>query len=312
LLYTLAGLMASVLLLAPGMLLVGIAGLSRPVSSAVTGESVRAGRQAMAFSMVLVAYTLPGILAPLGAGWLALQSGYPAIFPVALAAELVSFVLILRFLREPKSQERVSIDGTSLASLLRRAWFPPVGLRGLFAISAMDAFSWGMGWGLLYGLFSKEYQLDAAHLGILSSVTSLSWAVIQLPIGRLIDRFGSKLTLAVSEALGAPLMLIWMTQSRFELLAASMSLFALNAALWIPARNTYVTHAVDPEHRAEAFGRLVAFGGLIAFPAPFIGGSLYDHFGFIAPLAANAVGSLLTLLVIILFVHEPRAASVSL
>jgi MFS transporter, DHA1 family, multidrug resistance protein len=308
-LYTTAGLTGLAFALAPGIILVGAAQIARPATNALVGESVRAERHGSAYSLLMFANIVPGILAPLAAGWLADRTGYTAIFPLALGAEALSFLLIARFLQETGVERERAGDWNELAQFLRRAWRPPRGLGALFIISAMDSFSWGLGWGLLYGLFNKEYGLDAGHLGILSSSMSLSWAVLQLPIGRVIDRIGPKAILALSEALGPPLMLVWMTQSRFEILAASMALFAATAALWIPARSTFITQAVAPESRAEAFGRLTAFGGLLAFPAPFVGGFLYDHFGFTAPLLANLIGSFITLVVIVIFVHEPHGSS---
>ncbi len=304
-LYTFAGLTRMALALAPGIVLAGFSYISRPALNALTGESVRAERHGSAYSLTMFANILPGILAPLLAGWLADRAGFTAVFPLALVAEAISFALVARYLLDQRGW-RGPVDWSGLETLLRGAWLPPKGLRGLFAISAMDGFSWGMGWGLLYGLLTKQYGFDAAKLGILSSTMSLSWAIMQLPIGRLIDRRGVKSVLAFSEATGAPLLFIWMTQSRFEIFVASMPLFALNAALWVPARSTYITRAVAPESRAETFGRLSAFVGLIALSAPFIGGFLFDHFGYQAPLLANLVGSFLTTVAIILFVREPE------
>ena len=52
-------------------------------------------------------------------------------------------------------------------------------------------------------------------------------------------------------------------------------------------------------------GRLSAFRGLIGFPAPYIGGLLYDHFGFQAPIFANLVGVVIALVAIVVAVREP-------
>ncbi len=308
-LYTLAGLGGLLLALVPGIVCLSLAALARPASSALVGESVGAGSYGRAYSIVTFATILPGILAPLGAGWLAERLGYLSIFPLALGAEAISFIIIARYLQETGRSVVQRIDWIGLKRLLRRAWVPPRGLIPFFVACAMDAFSWGVGWGLLYGLLNKEYGFNAGQLGILSSVMSLTWAATQLPIGRFIDRRGAKAMMALSEALGPPLLMIWMTQSRFEIFAASMPLFALTAALWLPARSTFITRAVEPERRAETFGRLSAFVGLVAFPSAFVGGILYDHFGFAAPILANLIGSFFALLVIVFLVREPKSAT---
>lgn len=308
-LYTLAGVGGLVLALVPGIISLSLAALARPASSALVGESVGAGSYGRAYSIVTFASIVPGILAPLGAGWLAERLGYTSIFPLALVAEVISFIIIARYLQETRRIDFTGIDWAGLKRLLRRAWLPPKGLISFFVASAMDAFSWGLGWGLLYGLLNKEFGFNPGQLGILSSIMSITWAATQLPIGRFIDRLGAKAMMALSEALGPPLLLIWMTQSRFEIFAASMPLFALTAALWLPARSTFITHAVEPERRAETFGRLSAFVGLVAFPSALVGGMLYDHFGFAAPILANLIGSFLALLVIVFLVREPRSGA---
>jgi MFS family permease len=309
-LYTFAGLGRVALALVPGVVFLSMTALARPASSALVGESVAAANYGSAFSLVTLANIVPGILAPLATGWLAERMGFTAIFPLALGAELISFVLIGRWLQETGTSRPFETDWDGLFRLLRRAWFPPRGLRPFFCACAADAFSWGMGWGLLFGMLSKEYSFNAIQLGILSSTMSLTWAVTQLPIGRFIDRGSAKAVMAISEALSPPLLLIWMTQRRFDILVFSMTLFAVNAALWIPARSAYITRAVGAERRAETFGRLAAFVGLIAFPSAIIGGFLYDHFGFSAPILANLVGAIGALLVIVFWVQEPRGTSI--
>jgi predicted MFS family arabinose efflux permease len=53
-------------------------------------------------------------------------------------------------------------------------------------------------------------------------------------------------------------------------------------------------------------GRYAAFRGVIGFPAPFLGGLLYEQFGFQAPLLANLAGVLIALVLIIATVRDPQ------
>jgi len=207
-LYTLAGFVQIGILIIPGMILLGASVISQPASAALVGESVIAGRRGSAYSLVTFAAVLPGILAPLGAGWLADRVGYAFVFPLVLVAELISFTLIMRYLRETRVVSEPRVDWGALARMLRRAWIPPQHLRWFFIAAAADLFAWGMGFGLLYGLLAKSYNFSASELGILSAITNLTWTITQLPIGRVIDRFGPKNILVVSEALGPPLLLI--------------------------------------------------------------------------------------------------------
>ena len=142
----------------------------------------------------------------------------------------------------------------------------------------------------------------------MASVMSLAWATMQMPIGRYIDRRKLKPVIVFSEMLGPPLMLIWITQTRFEIFVASQILFALTAATWVQVTSTYITSSVRAEERAEAFGRLNAFRGLIAFPASYIGGLLYQSCGMSAPLIANLIGSVIVTLILVVFVREPESS----
>lgn len=312
LLYIVAGNTGALVVVFVGVILLGISTIALPANNALVGESVRAGRRGSAYSLLVLAGIAPGIFAPLIAGVLAEKFGYPIIFPIALAAEIIAFVVVARWLNEPKRSERATIEWHALIQLFQRAWIPPTHLRPFFFAVAVDLFAWGMGWGLLYGLLTKTYDFSPAQLGVLSSITSITWALTTIPIGRLIDRIGTKLVLVASEALGPPVLLIWMTQSSFQAFALSMPLFALTASLWVPARNTFISHAVDANNRAEIFGRLSAFSGLVAFPSTFLGGYLYDQFGFVAPIFGNLIGSILALVILIFYVREPQMHSGSL
>jgi MFS family permease len=69
--------------------------------------------------------------------------------------------------------------------------------------------------------------------------------------------------------------------------------------------NTYVANWTSAERRAEVLGGLAAFRGLAAFPAPFIGGVLYDAFGYPVPILANLVGAAVTTAAIAILLRDP-------
>ena len=306
-LFAMAGALSMWTLLMLGVILLGASALSRPAITSLTAESAQTEQQGSAFSLTMVTFMVPGIVAPAVGGWLADRIGHTSLFPIALAIEAVAVLLIWRYLRETSARSTEPIRWREAVRALIRALVPPRGMTGFFFALALDSFSWGMGWGILYGMATETFGFSGEQLGIMSSIMSLTWAVTQMPIGRYIDRRGAKTMMLFSEWIGVPLMLVWMTQTRFEIYAASMALFALTAATWVPAVNTYLSRRVDQAQRAEAFGRLSAFRCVLSFPAPAIGSLLYERGGMRAPLVANLVGIFLAIAVILLFVHEPKS-----
>jgi MFS family permease len=238
-------------------------------------------------------------------GWVADRFGFVAVFPLIAIFEVVILLLAWRYLGETRSPNGI-IHWRAAASAFVRSALPPRKLYGISFAVAADAFVWGIGWGILYGMLTQVLQFRVEQLGIMSSVMSLSWAAFQMPIGRYIDKHGTRRMLILSEAVGVPLMFIWLTQSRFELFAAGQVLFGLTAATWGPVVSTYLTRVVSPEERAEAFGRLNMFRGLVAFPAPAIGGLLFAWGGMTLPVLANLVGIIIVIFILALFVHEPQ------
>ena len=158
-------------------------------------------------------------------------------------------------------------------------------------------------------MLTETYRYSTLDLGLMSAVMSVTWAIVQMPVGRYIDHHPTCRLMILSEGLGIPLMLIWMTQSRLEVLVASQVLMAITAATWVPAANTYLARHTVPEDRSESYGRLNAFRGLISFPAPALGGLLYQWGGIAAPLAANLVGILVVIALLVFFVPETAAVT---
>lgn len=306
-LFAFAGALNVWTLVLAGVIFSGIAALARPAVSSLTAESARGERHASAFSLITVAAMVPGIIAPLLGGWVAERFGYVGVFPILIALELLAVLLLWRYLRETRTSIGTPIHWRAATGTLARWIHSHRSLLGFFCALAADSFFWGIGWGLLNGMLTDTYHFTVEQLGVMASIMSLTWAIIQMPIGRFIDRRGTLTMMIFSESLGIPLMLIWMTQSRFEIFAASQVLFALTAATWVPITSTYLTRRVAEAERSAVFGLLNTFRGLVGFPAPAIGGLLYDWGGIRAPLLANLFGIFVVIAILVLFVREPRA-----
>ncbi len=166
----------------------------------------------------------------------------------------------------------------------------PSGLKTFYLIMALDMFSWGCGEGILFSMLKDSLNLSNSQIGLLGSLTCTSWAVSQLPIGRLIMKHGSKRFLIASEAIGAIIMTGYLVNKTYTSLMVLSLLFGLAISTWDPAMKTLLMNKAPVVEKAYSMGKLSLTRGLIAFPAPFIGGLLYSFYGFNAPITANLIG----------------------
>ncbi|MFQ6085206.1 MAG: MFS transporter [Candidatus Bathyarchaeia archaeon] len=142
----------------------------------------------------------------------------------------------------------------------------------------------------------------------MEAIFSAAWVIFAVPVGKFIDKFGGRISLAISEFVGIAAVLGFILSSTFVSFAIPMTLWGITAALWVPAAQTWLADGVRTKERAEAMGWL-GFSRIFAFPAPFIGGFLFDRWGLRPPLLANLLGIILTFSIIVLFVPEIRTNS---
>ena len=303
--YVLAAITGDWRWLLPGVILLGAGLASRPAESSLVAESAQASRRGMAYSLLMASWIAPGVFAPALGGFVADRWDFTLVFLLRLGLEGLRLLLILWLLRETLSQIDRAISLGELKGVLVRMIMPPRELRGFYWAMAVDIFVWGLGAALLFGMLSKTYGFTTFQLGMMSGLLSAVWTLSQLPIGRLIDRYGSKPFLVLSEAIGVLVVGGWFLSRSFAAFALLHACFGLIAATWVPAQQVLLANSVSEEQRGEAMGRLSAFRGLLGFPAPYLGGLLYDRFGFQAPILANLVGVAVALVVILVVVKEP-------
>ena len=293
-------------LLIPGVAILGLASVSRPSEDSMTAESAGVAGRAMAYSLVMLSAALSGVFAPLLGGFMADRWGYIVVFLMGLALDVVVLSLVTGLLKETLvSQPRRSLAFDQLKGVFRGILVPPGKLRGFYIAMAVDAFAWGTGFGILYGLLSEVHHFTASQLGIMSCLSSVGWAVFQMPVGKLVERYGCVKSMILSEAGGVALMLGWLHATTFQTFALLQILFGFAIATWLPATMTWIANSVPREKMAEEIGRLNAFRGLVAFPAPYIGGLVYEALGFRGPITVNLIGAITVLILIAVLVREP-------
>jgi MFS family permease len=304
-LFVVAALTGEWLWLVPGVVLTGATLMADPADQSMVAESSQASRRGTAYSLLMMAWIAPGIFAPALGGWLAGRWGFVPVFALQAALYSLSLFLVLRLLRETigPSDERITWDGVKAATI--RLVVPPRSLRGYYWTMAADSFAWGLGYTLLFGMLTQTYGFTTFQLGIMSSLMALTWTLCQWPVGKLIDRFGSKPVMLLSQACSMPIVLGFLLVSSFPAFAGLYAGVGIMAATWVPAQRAILANSTSDHGLGEALGRLAAFQGLVGFPAPFIGGLLYDAFGFQAPLLVSLLGILVTTVMLVVLVEEP-------
>lgn len=286
--------------LVPAFLFLGLGLIGAPAIQSTVAESVETEARAMAYSKVLFALLLPAAAIAFVGGYLADAFGYPLVFGISVALECVNFGIFAFVLRETL----VHRNGARWA--LRRAFRLEDGrLRGILAVTTVDSFAWTVTILIIYGMAAERYGFTNADLGIIVGVWAVVFAGAALPVGKLVERYGSRRMILFSEALGIPVFLGWFVATTREGFALVSVANGLAAATWVPAWQTLIANSVEDHVRAEVTGKLSAARGLLSFPAPLLGGYLYGTYGYGAPILASFVGVLVAIAFVLRFVHDP-------
>lgn len=308
-LFLLAALTRNWLILLAAYLLFGLSMLGSPASQAIIAESVDLDptRMGIAFSAVFLLSSVTSTVTSLAGGVLADVLGYYLIFVIALLFESVDLFLYVRELRETRhSTDAVETATRGRGFSLRNAASMPKGLLGFFAAFAMDSFAFGITASIIYGMIFDRFRYTNTEIGLVVGVVSLATILAQYPATRLLLLVGPKKSLALSELFGAVLMLGWYFANSLSFFILLSVVFGVSIATWVPAQQSITMMVSPPGERGSLGGKLAAFRGLVAFPAPIVGGVLYETYGYQAPSLVSFALVVLTFVMIVRFVPEQQ------
>jgi MFS family permease len=276
------------LYLAIGMVLVGFSFALIPIWHSVVAESSRPDQIGGIFSILGSVYMAAGLLGTLSSGWFADNLGYRTVYSIFLAASFLSLIITFFKIEETHSStnKREFGVGKAITSLLD-TFRPPRYMWGYYIAMSVDLFAFSVGWRLINGLLTEAYGFTPSMLGITFAFQTGTMALGQILIGREVDRYGYRIYLTISQILSSIVLTALILNPTYIIAIAANILMGLSAALWVPAEQAWVARNVNPSERAKSIGGYSTFRGLIALPGPYIGGLIYDRFGYSAPMMVN-------------------------
>lgn len=298
-LFLLAALTRSPAAVAAAFLLYGMAQLSSPASQAMVAESVGLvpSKMDVAFSTVFLLGTLSSAIMAFAAGPLAGEIGYLAIFGFAAVLESVDLFLYVSELVETRTRHNPESDAAETFSL-RKALALPKGFSGFFATFAMDSFAFGITTTIIYGMLVTTFHYSLDVISLLVGIVSIATILAQYPATRLLLRVGPVKSLAISELFGCLMMAGWAVSNSVALFFIFSIVFGISVATWVPAQQSLLMARSPARERGSLGGKLAVYRGLVAFPAPILGGFLYQALGFRAPIIASFVAAVVTTIMI--------------
>ncbi len=278
------------LLLAAGMTLIGLGIALVPVWQAVVAESSTGNEMGRVYSVMGSCYMATGLIGTLAAGWLAENVGYRLVFSLAVFFSFAS--LLVTVFRIEETRERAASASFTLSQVLGSmldTFRPPKYLWGYYIAMSVDLFAFSVGWRLINGLLTEGFGFTPGMLGLMTAVNTGTMALFQVLLGRHVDRVGYVKYLVISQTLACTVLTSLLLYPSFPVAMAANMLMGFSAAFWAPAEQAWIAQNVDPEERAKSIGGYSTFRGLVALPGPFIGGLLYDGYGYHMPVLVNLV-----------------------
>lgn len=277
-------------LLAAGMIFIGFGIALIPIWHSTVAESVEANEMGEVFSILGSAYMATGMIGTVAAGWLADTMGYRTVYAISVGFAVLSLIVTVFKIDEthkPSREAKFTIREafTSLLDTFR----PPRYMWGYYIAMSVDLFAFSVGWRLINGLLAEVYGFTPGMLGLMNAATTGTMALFQIVLGRHVDRYGYKKFLTISQIISCVLLAMLLFFPSYQVAIAASVMMGIGAAFWMPAEQAWVAKNVDPEQRAKSIGGYSTFRGLVALPGPFIGGIVYDRYGYQGPLVINLV-----------------------
>ena len=188
-----------------------------PISTAYVGDLAPAERRGELLGIFNLALTSSIGVGPLAGGWLSDTYGMAISFYLMGGLNVLALLFVLFFLDEARSPHEEAQRPPSYRELLRR---PSV--RGITLFRMATAIQMGLWFSFLPLLAVEVLLLSQSRIGIIMAAYMLVNSLVQVPFGRLADRYSKRMLIIVSGYLSSvAFVTILFSHSFWELLLIS-------------------------------------------------------------------------------------------
>jgi MFS family permease len=275
-------------------------GLVGPSFGAFIAENSTEANRGRVYGLTETIYQVVGIVGPPLGGLLAGQFGFKAMLLCATLFYTIAAGLriwMARTMRSSGEREQRPLTASSFISSLRVVATLLVGggvITWIFATDGVRDIAARMSVELEPLYMQQVIGLSLVQIGMLGSFFSLAMMLTPMLSGRLVDRHGERVPIALGFLIMFAAYMVFLQARAYPLLVATWMLFGFGAGLLSPAFQSLISKVV-PRHLLGTFnGVFYGSTGFFALPAPWIGAQLWERFNPRVPFFVTAFTLLLT------------------
>ena len=299
--------------LIPGVVLEAFTNIVLPARQAMFADAVEPERRATAFAAIHTLFAVFSMTMPVIGGFLlervGLLSGMRAVFLVSGVTMLLASLGRWVFLREDFAQQSSPDERPSIGRIVSEMFEPVRSLRALQVV-LLGAFLYSLAVGVLtrysvvyatsvIGLSTAQWGLVAGGIGAMGILT-------RLPTGRLIDRFGRKISVLLSYAIRPVFITAFTLATGFSQVLLIQMADSLFAYVQQPALEALVIDIASKERRGRTYGAMNMIPGIALTVSPMLGVFLWESVGAAWPFYFSALASVLAAALVFVFLREPE------
>jgi len=299
--------------LVPGVVLEAFTNIVLPARQAMFADSVEPERRATAFAAIHTLFAVFSMTMPVVGGFLLERVGFlpgmRVFFLVSGVTMLLASIGRWRLLRENFVYQPGSCEDRDIRRVFLDTFEPVRTLKALRVV-LLGAFLYSLAVGVLtqysvvyatdvIGLSTAQWGLVVGGMGVVGILT-------RLPTGRMIDRFGRRISLLLSYTVRPLFILVFTVATGFRQVLLIQMLDNLFGYAQQPALEALVMDIASKERRGRTYGVMNMVPGVALTVSPLLGAALWERVGAPWPFYLSALASALAAAVVFTFLREPE------
>jgi MFS family permease len=188
------------------------------------------------------------VMASVG-GYIAIVSGYWPIFAVTVVCEAIGITIMLLFVRETHHTAGANRREAGYRIILNLR--PEVEMMPIYLMMVVMGIGYGVGFSLFYGALTDNYGFTPFELGLMSTASSLAWALGSIPSGKLSERFGTRKMVLASMASALITVVGFILFRSFPAFLVFSIFNGLDPCCWIPNWTSIIAERAPVKVRAS-------------------------------------------------------------